>query len=50
MAVKTIILLAAFHEKYPNIRKEISAFLVDFPEETELREFLFDLLTELQSK
>lgn len=45
---KTIILLAAFHEKYPNIRADLTAFLVDYPGESELHDFLYELLTELQ--
>lgn len=48
--VKTVILLKAFHEQYPNIRQEISAWILDNPGETELKEFMFELLAETQPK
>lgn len=47
---KTVILLKTFHEQYPNIRQEISAWILDNPGESELKEFLFELLAETQPK
>lgn len=50
MADKTVIILAAFREKYPNIREEIIAWTFDNPGETELKDFLFEILSELAPK
>lgn len=47
---KTIILLAAFQEEYPGIRQEITAWLIENPGESPLRDFLFELLEESQPK
>jgi hypothetical protein len=45
---KTVILLAAFHEEYPGIGEDITKFMLDNSEESALREFLFEVLTEVQ--
>lgn len=50
MEPKTIILLKAFHELYPNIREEIAAWILDNPGESELKEFLFELLERVKAK
>lgn len=47
---KTVILLKTFHEQYPNIRREISAWILDNPGDSDLKEFLFELLAETQPK
>lgn len=47
---KTVILLKAFHEQYPNIRQEISAWILDNPGESDLKEFMFELLAELNPR
>lgn len=48
--VRTVILLKAFHEEYPNIRQEISTWILDNSGESELKDFMFELLAELQPK
>lgn len=45
---KVMILLAEFHNQFPKIREEISAWILDNPGESQLKEFLFNVLNESQ--
>lgn len=43
---KVMILLAEFHKQFPNIREEISAWILDNPGESQLKDLLFNVLAE----
>lgn len=47
---KTVILLQNFATTYPNLRMEITEWMLTNPGESELKDFLFELLAELQRK
>lgn len=47
---KVIIILGEFHKQFPNIREEISAWILDNPGESQLKDFLFNILAETKTK
>lgn len=45
---KSIILLQTFYDTFPNIRPELAKAILDLPQNSELKEFLFSVREEMQ--